>query len=279
MATSKPEANDPLGRHGIMLPSEPAVLQELQSLVDDANSDVKQMAGVIVRDPGLTARLFRLARSPAYCRGRTLDTVEQVLLVVGVEQTFNLVRALSIQQVLPGDPKTLDTFWSRSHAIAELAAVIAAERVAICNVFPDQAYLAAVFLDCGVPILSEKFKGYWTHLGLDDPSRWVSVKRENERFDLDHCVVGYLVARHWGLPDFICSAIRSHHELPETSDTVRSLIAILQLATKLYLDRSGLACFDWSRYRTEWLEELGVHGDDLAEYADEIEERRLAANA
>ena len=44
-----------------------------------------------------------------------------------------------------------------SRAIAQLAMLIAGRRVTVCNIFPDQAYLAGIFHDCGVPVLMQRF--------------------------------------------------------------------------------------------------------------------------
>lgn len=266
-----------LGRHGIVLPSQPAVLEELLRMPDPEDVDVKDVADLIGRDPGLVAGLFRVARSPVYSRGRQPETVLQVLQVVGLGRSVNLLKTIALRQSVQGDPVMLERFWARSHEIAMRAALIAGERVRVCNVFPDQAYLAAMFHDCGVPVLCTRFPNYWRTLNLDDESAWVDLRRENQRFNLDHCAVGFLIARHWGLPGFISEAVGMHHELPEEHSRVRPVVGILQMATMMYLRRRGVPSREWDRYRDAWLAEFGLHPDDLAEYMDEIEDRMQLA--
>ncbi|MBL8473126.1 MAG: HDOD domain-containing protein [Rhodocyclaceae bacterium] len=268
---------DGLGRQGVVLPSQPAVLQELMQLPDPEYLEVKAVADLIARDAGLVAGLFRIARSPVYSRGRVPETVLQVLQVVGLGRSLNLLKAIALRQAVRGDPAMLERFWTRSHDIAMRAALIAEERVHVCNVFPDQAYLAGMFHDCGVPVLATRFPKYWARLDLADEGAWGDVRRENQYFNLDHCVVGYLIARHWGLPTFICEAIRIHHEMPEESSNVRAVIGILHLATMFYLRRRGIACREWERYRERWLPEFGLHSSELVEFMDEIEHRMQTA--
>ena len=78
-------------------------------------------------------------------------------------------------------------------------------------------------------------------MGLDVPGHWTDLAEEdNKRFNADHCVIGYLVARHWHLPDFICNAIRHHHDLRQMgiNHAARTMVAILLLASRLYdIDR------------------------------------------
>ena len=158
-----------------------------------------------------------------------------------------------------------------------IASQIASERVAVCNVFPDQAYLAAMFHDCGVPLLCTRFPEYWKRLNLDDDSAWVDLALENTSYRLDHATVGYWVARNWGLPELIVQAIQHHHAMPD-DDTfgLRSTIGIVALATHIYLRNKGLSDPSWAVRGPEILSELGIHAAAQDEYIDEINERHVS---
>jgi len=80
--------------------------------------------------------------------------------------------------------------------MAQLAALIAAERVSVCNIFPDQAYMAGIFHECGVPVLMQRFPDYCGKLHLDTTSCWPSFSDEDKLYKVDHCSIGYFVAHH-----------------------------------------------------------------------------------
>ncbi|WP_018413405.1 HDOD domain-containing protein [Methyloversatilis thermotolerans] len=257
----------------VLLPAKPSLLQEMENLMRDPDFEVALLADCISRDPGVLGALFKLCRSPAYSRGRAPTNAEQVLMLIGLNQTVNLVRGISIRQVAGGVTPQMERFWLRCETIAGLAAQIAGERVAVCNVFPDQAYLAAMFHDSGVALLNSRYPEYWKLMNLDDESSWVDVSLENEHFRLDHASVGYWVARNWGLPDLIVQAIRYHHEmLSDDSLGLRSTIGIIALATHIYLINKGLPDPAWSLRGGEVMEELGIHSSALSEYMDDINE-------
>lgn len=266
-----------LGSSAVLLPPKPRLLQEIENLMRNPDFEVSHLADCISRDPGVLAALFKVCRSPAYSRGRAPTNAEQVLMLVGLNQAVNLVRGISIRQAAGGPGPQMERFWSRCEAIAGLASQIAAERVSVCNVFPDQAYLAAMFHDCGVPLLTQRFGDYWKTLSLDDESIWVDVALENVRYRMDHATVGYWVARNWGLPELIVQAIRYHHEMPE-DDTfgLRSTIGIVALATHIHLRNKGLPDPIWTVRSGEVLEELGIHASALDEYVDEINEQHVS---
>ena len=157
-----------------------------------------------------------------------------------------------------------------------MSALIAKDRVSICNVFPDQAYMAGIFHECGVPLLMQRFPDYCKSLQLDNLSCWPNLAEEDAKFNVDHCSIGFIVARHWGLPNFVCAAIQYHHEMPrEEVGTTCTLVAILQLAIHFYHRISNIDDPLWSKIGKAVLDELGIRVDEELNYFEEISERFL----
>lgn len=267
---------------GVKIPAQPRVLEELRKLMARKEMDVRLLSRVINQDPGLTALLFKIVGNAAYRQHQPFDSVEQILHAIGVRQTYNLVQAIAVTTA--GDIQkhrpVYEAFWARSSAIGQLAMLIADERVAVCNIFPDQAYLAGMFHECGVPLLMQRFSTYCAEMKLGVPGTWIDIGAEDRKFNTDHCVVGYLMARHWRLPGFICDAIRLHHSISDLGNVeARSMVAILQLAIELYCRNHRLPNADWERCRAEVLQELGLSDDSLPEFIDIINERFDAHSA
>ncbi len=261
---------------GIKLPPQPAVLEELNHLLRRGVSDVRILARSISQDPGIVAALFKVAQSSAFASLQPLESIEHVLQAIGIKQTYNIVQAVSLVNAVPAkhNAKAFEAFWVRSRAVAQLAMLVAEERVSVCNIFPDQAFLAGIFHDCGVPVLMQRFTTYCKAMHLDEPGRWTDLAEEDQRFNADHCVVGYLVGKHWKLPEFICDAIRYHHEVRSMGNhAARTMVAILQLAIHLYYLDAHADNPEWESVMTEVAEELGLHLDALPEFIDDILER------
>lgn len=261
---------------GVTIPAQPRVLVELQEQLARGVADVRLLARVIAQDPGLVAMLFKISQNASFRKFQPFESVEHILQAIGLEQTANLVRALSLAGVRPSkhNQKAYEAFWSRSQAISELAMLIAEDRVSVCNIFPDQACLAGVFHDCGVPVLMQRFSTYCKDMHLEEPGRWINLADEDARFQADHCVIGYLVGRHWRLPDFICDAIRYHHEMMQMENhAARTMVAILQLAIHVYHHDQRLHNPEWDEVRRAVLEELGLSEEALPEMVDVILDR------
>lgn len=267
---------------GVTIPPQPHVLREFCDHLAKGVADVRVYAKLLAHDPGIVAMLFKVMRSASYRRFQPFASVEHILQAIGLQQTANLVRAVALSSAVPAkhNRKAFEAFWARSQAISEIAMVVADERVTVCNVFPDQACLAGLFHDCGVPLLMQRFATYCKDMRLDEPGRWADLAEEDRRFNADHCVVGYLVGRHWQLPDFICDAIRFHHDLGRLDNhAARTMVAILQLAIHIYHLELHLDDPEWGAIRAVVLDELGLNDDTLPEFIDVILERHHAVAA
>lgn len=280
MSVDADKAMKELVAKGIKIPPQPKVLLELRNKLAGDNYDVRSLAKIIAADPGISAMLFKAARSPIFGRGKQFTALDQVIMVVGVKQTFNLVQAMALSaSVSDSKRKAFDVFWTRAQEVAQISALIAADRVSICNVFPDQAYMAGIFHECGVPVLMMRFPDYCKALNLENTSCWPNLADEDARFNVDHCSVGYIVAKHWNLPDFVCASIQYHHDMPrEELGAAKTLVAILQLGINFYHRIAGAANPVWPKIRGEVLAELGIHVDAEQEYFEDISEQFLAAH-
>lgn len=261
---------------GLKLPPQPKVVEELQKCRLRQENDLRVVARIISQDAGITAQLFRAVQSPVYREHQPFVSVEKILQALGIDQVFNLVQAIALATAATARAhrKTYEHFWANSTAIAQLAMLVADDRVAVCNILPDQAYLAGIFHDCGVPLLMERFPSYCRTLELDKQLVWFSLAAEDSNYQTDHSVVGYFVAKHWKLPDSICDAIRFHHDLPRLDDhDARSMVAILQMAFHLLCRNLHIDNPEWGQTAWVVLDELGMDEASLPEFMDEILER------
>lgn len=266
-----------LVEQGIRIPPQPKVLVELRAQLASGKYTIRSVAQTIAHDPGLVAFLYQKARLPVFSGRGEAESLEELISLLGVNETVDLLKASALTTVINDDKrKAFDVYWARAEEMAQLAALIAEDLVSVCNVFPEQAYMAAIFHECGVPILMLRFPKYCETMRLDTVGSWPDRTLEDERFATDHCSVGYLVARHWGLPDFVCKAILHHHEMPrEELGATATLIAILQLAIHFYRRLNNQRNPVWPQIGARVLDEIGIPQRDEADYYEEICRRFL----
>jgi len=259
---------------GIHIPAQPKVVLDVTTALLSSECDFRSVSHMIGQDAGLTAMLYKVSRSAAFSRSRPPQSIEQILALVGLRQTAYLVQAYGVTAVLKNSNKqSLEHFWSRTNSIADLASLICHERLrngASLGVSPEQAYMLGIFHDCGIPILMQRFPEY-CQMMTTHTAEWPDVANHDKTLGVDHCSIGYLMARHWRLPDLIADAILGHHNLAEVeTQPVRTLIAVLALATHLYSEERGFIDREWDEIGGLILEELAIRPNDLPEVSEEI---------
>lgn len=272
-------SEEELALRGIRIPPQPQVLSELEKLIDSGSYDARSVARVIERDPGIAAMLFKVARSPLFGGHTTLSSLDKIIIRLGFRQTLSIARAVALSTTLSdGQRHAFNLFWEGSRELALLAARVAEERVSICNIFPEQAYMAGIFFRCGIPVLMQRFPDYCTTLLTERRFDFPSLKEEDQRFNVDHGSIGYLVARHWHLPDFIAQAILYSAAMPrDEQGATRSLVAILHLADHLRLALSDAHDPNWPQLAADVLAELCLPPDEFPEYLADMREHMLAS--
>ena len=271
--TASKEFTDPALKMAVRIPSPPPLLDDLMRLLVSPNSSIEAISQIIQTDAGLTASLYRMLAKPIYGLRRPPETVAQAISLVGLTTVAELVKGLSLEKAIFGDSLFYPWFWDRANDIAAYAAAIAWKQRTACNIFPEHAKLAALFMDCGVPILIQHIEEYEYAFISSKGHIWPNVLGEDKRFDTDHAVVGYMAARYWKLPDYVSQAVRWHHDAINTNDKSATLVAILQTAQHINNMQSMKDDSDWAKHETMALQEIGISAEGLREFEEEIAER------
>ena len=265
--------SDPALKMAVRIPSPPPLLEELNRLMDDPNANMEEIGQVIRTDAGLTASLYRTLARPMYGLTRPPETIAQAISLVGLKTVAELVKGLSLESAIFGESKFFPWFWERANEISRYAAAIAWKQRTACNLFPEHVQLAALFMDCGVPILIQHIEKYEYAFITSKGYIWPNIPSEDSRFDTDHAVVGWMAARHWKLPDYVCQSVRWHHDPIRVSDKSATLVAILQTALHVYNLRTSKEDKDWAGHETSALEEIGITKEGLREFEEDIADR------
>src|SRR3569833_2554535 len=98
----------------IELASLPEVFLRVNEMIDSPRYTAADIGHVISRDPGLTARLLKLANSALYNFPSQIDTVSRAITIIGTRELRDLILATSVARIfkgLPNDLISMDFFW------------------------------------------------------------------------------------------------------------------------------------------------------------------------
>jgi putative nucleotidyltransferase with HDIG domain len=195
--------------NGFFIPPCPASLTAILQEAAQPETNLKRVAQLINQDAGMVAPLLKLANSPYIGLRSKVASVVEATGVLGMKNTLNLVKNIALRQSLKGDGQSFDKFWERSSLTATIAEKMSAR---LPTVSTDDAYVAALFHDCGIPILMQKFPDYRKTVMAGNEAGIPLIETENMHFQTNHTVVGNLLTRIWGLPNQVSKAILYHHD-------------------------------------------------------------------
>lgn len=258
-----------LGSH-INIPPQPAILLEIEKLLNKPSSQLTAIGNLISKDAGLTAAIFKLVNSSFYNLGTPINSIQKAIMVLGVTQLSSLIKIMSLRKAIGGQELAYEKFWELSEEIATLSAIIARKQISACNIAVDHAYMAGLFHDCGVPILMQRFPEYCRTFRINQGDNWPNFHEEDERFNTDHTVVGFLMTKHWNLPEFVCQAVRFHHDRLNVDHAALTLVSILQMAQHLHKKFHRQNDSEWPHIRAQILEEIGVGEEGSGEFMEDV---------
>ncbi len=211
------------------IPTLPAYVFELSSLLSCVPVDLKRVCRVIRTDPSLSAQVIRLCNSAMLgLRGRVSD-IEHAVILLGTERLRTLVLTCSLVQHLGNflSSADLQSFWQHSLLTATLS-----ERCAFCLRYleTEQAYLAGLLHDLGaLPLLLLPAGSRDPKLAPGSIAWGESVELERQLRGVDHCLVGKCIGLSWNFAPQIIEVLECHHR-PQDARYDRTLVEIVVAA-------------------------------------------------
>lgn len=194
----------------VSFPSPPAIAQQIIALAGDPDIDLDRVAAAIGKDPGLAAKILRVANSPLYAKRRESGNLRQALVVLGL----NAATTLALSFSLVGTYKAIKStgidyvhFW-RKTILSASAARTFAEMLHVNAV--EEVFLAALLQDIAVLAVDRAAPDFYAEL----PRRAAHAQLaayEHARLGLDHASLGAWLLRHWKLPEPLCRAVEGSH--------------------------------------------------------------------
>jgi HD-like signal output (HDOD) protein len=255
----------------IGIPPRPDIVERIIAGMRVSHPDFSQLSSLINADVGLAASLIRTVNSPYYGFGKRVRSVQDALMVIGLNAAIRTVTALALKMVFPSNP-ALERYWDGSSRIARLSGWLA-QRDRRISVPPDEAYTYGLFRDCGIPVLLIPFPDYQAVLKkANDEPEAIFTEVEDAMFPTNHVKVGTEMAVTWLLPEEMCLAIEHHHDPRAFGDeapafvpaNAQKFIALAHLAEHLVQHHTGQSYTrEWLKFRDACLRLLALTEADL----------------
>lgn len=190
----------------------PSVHVTLQRALDDPCCSIDCVKEILQYDPDLVVRLLKLANSCFYGFPRRVDTINEAIAIIGIQQLRELVTATLVVEFFKNiDPTIVDMnkFWRHSIACGITARVLAIQRR---DSHPERFFAAGLLHDVGRLVLFLKRPQEVAELLRDHQEDEICLfEIERERFGQDHAEIGGLLLDAWNCPLHLVESVGYHH--------------------------------------------------------------------
>lgn len=195
----------PFDAHIESIPTLAASKMRLFEVLQEEDTDIERLEGIISTDPAMTAKIVKLANSPFYRHAKGAAGIHQSLLTIGMDMVKCITLSMAVAASLRSETRYASLLWAHSYATALIALSLSRDRAE-----KDHLFTGALLHDLGrmvflfrcpedyLPLI--EFEGVWPDAGL-----------EREVFSVDHTALGESVARLWNFPEEVIEIIRHHH--------------------------------------------------------------------
>jgi putative nucleotidyltransferase with HDIG domain len=187
----------------------PPVAMKVLQLMNNEYSSINELEKIISMDQAFAARLLRIANSPYYGRGRSVDTVSTAIILIGFNTMKNLVIAASMKDLHRKFGLFEQRLWEHSLGVSIAASLIAAETKMLQ---PEEALVAGLIHDVGKTVLNNSIPDSYSIVVERVYEEGLPfLELEDQMLGFNHCNVGGLIARKWKLPKSLEVVIQYHH--------------------------------------------------------------------
>ena len=214
-----------LNRDAIDLPSFPDVALRVKKVLEDERSTADKIARVISSEPGLAARLLKMANSAAVNRsGHEVRDVKTAVNRLGHDQIRTSATSFAMKSMM--DSRTVDQLkpfltqlWNHSVHVAAIAYALG-RRAKTVNA--DEAMFVGLVHDIGKLYILTKMEDHPELFG--DPAKLVHIMNDW------HTPIGKSILENWQFPDHVLEAVDLHEVDDRASYTEPDLTDVIIVA-------------------------------------------------
>jgi HD-like signal output (HDOD) protein len=210
-------------------PAAPEVVVRLASLLAEERVSGEQLSEVMALDPGISARVLRLANS-VYFRGSGVKSVDEAVLRVGVDGVRDVVFALSLLRAFKPLHFDYHRFWRHGLAVAQTIQILQHRALNLTAPIPE-AYAAGLMHDIGMLVLDRTLgAGYGAVLTRARAEKKPLHVVERETFGTDHADVGGRLLEIWRMPANLAESVSGHHDPLSSGNLAAQLVHLADFA-------------------------------------------------
>lgn len=218
------------------VPSRQASLAEFLRLLNDNTAPVEKIAASLKKDPGLSARLLKVANSSYFGHSGSVETLDDAIGLLGMDMIVSMAATHKLFAVTPPPASSnvhLDALWEHCIYVSTLVRHLG-YKLKVPQSVLREAGTAALLHDIGKLVLAYAvptgMAAAQTRAQADHMPGW---QAEYFIFGNHHAEIGGCLLKLWGLPINVVEAVAMHHSPHHSGETRIGPVTLVHIADML----------------------------------------------
>lgn len=193
-----------------VLPTFPAVMAEVISVIEDPMSSAADLAKIM--DPSMAGEVLRLANTAYYGTRnfRRITSIEHAIAIVGLEQLSQIILHMPFLSMMGGDGGLDREKFIRHSMICGIVSKVVSHTLRAGD--EHAVYIGGLMHDIGAIIIYRYFHDEWKTIGnLVRDEGYTREQAEEEVLSCDHGMIGACLLTMWNIPRQVTEGVMHHH--------------------------------------------------------------------
>jgi HD-like signal output (HDOD) protein len=261
------------------IPSLPEVVTQVVRLVNDPNSDARQINAIMMKDAAMAAKMLRMVNSVYYGLAEPVNDLEQAIVILGFKTIRSVALSISVLNMFQQQNANFNmkAFWAHSAVSACLGRLICG-KARICD--PEFGFTVGLLKGLGKVILAENApEETRAVIAVARQYRMSFTKACREVMDTDDAEIGAWLMERWELDKVLVATVREQCLLSPTTKEPKlvSMCMLSEYLCALKKIRTSGQCDEPQLDPAVWIH-LGMDKTALVEVLavinDEVENAR-----
>jgi len=219
------------------IPTLPAVVPKLLSLIESDRTNASDIADVISNDPALASKILKVANSAYYGFSQQISSLKLAMPLLGNNMVRSLALSIGVIRNLPSGRKSANFsdkgLWVHSLAVATLMQELGKRSAKGDN--KEHLFIVGLLHDIGKVVLNQFFGELFEKVLEEVNNQEIEGLHIVERrlIGFDHGEVGAMLLKRWNFPDVVNNSIAAHHKVGVPEGTNTHDLAVLRIANAL----------------------------------------------
>lgn len=218
------------------IPTLPKLFTELTELLESEKSSFQEIAAIVKKDVGVSAKILQLVNSAFFGLRHRVDDIHRAVTYLGIDTIKSIIITTDVFSQFDEHEVSffkINELYEHSFRVGIISGKLITAGKADKEM-ADSTFMCGMLHDIGKMVLIKNCKNEYEQIfnKLED-GKQSPIELEKKYFGLTHAEVGGYLVQVWGLSDDIIKAVQRHHNVYKALDEEFNKSAAVYIANAI----------------------------------------------